>query len=1259
MEKPFDIVLLEQEIGGIELFVSSDEKIESSFKLNKTVIIDKNNNVIGFNLSHCRIQDIKPLQKFKDLEYLYLSNNMIIDVTIIKTFKKLKYLDLSSNKIEDISPINGLTEIEDLNLDNNKIKEIPQLNLPKLLSLDINSNEIDDISGLQNLNSLISLNISYNKFKNIDSLKSLNKLESINLRKNEISDISPISNFKNLYSLVLSDNKINDLTPLSNFIHFDALNLENNQIEDVTPLSSIDINELFIGENYIVDLGPLYKSFKTKKIRFINVNNSPNLLYPTEEIAKKGEDRIVDWFEQWFELTSKNIERCNQKINEIRNDNSIKSLDLGMMGLTDLSVLPNLFELENLEELILSNVWAEFNTEKNEWEPKFSENKLYKNNIISIPNDIIKLKKIKKLIIGGDWKDGEKWNRWRIKDISFINKLDSIEFINLSNNSIDTFKITRNLNLLETIHINNNYIKNISISKAINLKYLFVSNNQIENLNFLKKSLILNAIDLHSNKVKDLYPIRELISRLGIINDQWKYDTISIAKNNLENPGMEVVDRGKEAVLRIIKSNFGNKNTFKNDELKLILVGNSETGKTTLAKYLVRDTNFKARHPFTLWMDIIKINHGNIKINVFDFGGHEYFHDTHHIFFTKNCIYVLIWDKSTDDYKVRDLDQMDVNGNPIKLKTIDYPLFYWLDSIKHFIKDKTPDNFSDEMKNVLKENNSETYNASSLIIQNKVKSRNNLKLLNHLDISNKYPFIYDFINIDLHDEKNLNLLEDRLDEMIEELGILSGGKYPMYYQKIKENIYNFKSYLGKKIINFSEFKRLCKGFIRNLTTDEEFLDIAYFLKDIGLILISNDKKTYYLDLNFISHQIIKIYDGLEKENGVLKEKNIREKNIDEYENILKLIIDFNMAFELNINKTKNYVFPLFLPQNPSKIVDLLIKKNIKPYKRIQYKGFMHKGIILHVFSEYSNKIINEDVDKNTYYWKNGLIVKENNSLVLIKFFEGDKSNDAYIDLFNLDSDLLFVENIKNKIIEINKENQYEVEEYVSVDGVNFISLNLIHENEDHKNEVFLNEKDSKYYKLYDFKKYLKNKNNSMKKVFISYSRQNLQFKDNLKTHLSILERYGLLKAWSCEEIVAGKWNQQIQKELEESDIIIYMVSADFMSSDYIMNDEVKKGIELVRKNPEKKIICVLVGVCQWNKWSVFEEIHIESKGLDDKYSTMDLSQFQFLPYHQYKNDQGVSIREEIVALEKWGRYPYDVINEAYNQIVSKVFYESK
>jgi internalin A len=181
----------------------------------------------------------------------------------------------------------------------------------------------------------------------------------------------------------------------------------------------------------------------------------------------------------------------------------------------------------------------------------------------------------------------------------------------------------------------------------------------------------------------------------------------------------------------------------------------------------------------------------------------------------------------------------------------------------------------------------------------------------------------------------------------------------------------------------------------------------------------------------------------------------------------------------------------------------------------------------------------------------------------------------------------------------------------------------------------------------------------LKKIFISYSRQNLQYKDALKSHLSLLDRYGLVKAWSCDEMKAGTWHDQIQKELEEADIIIYMVSHEFMDSEYIMEDEVKKGIKLVEEDKSKKLICVLTGVCQWKNWSSFEKLLKENGGENSNFSSMDLSQFQFLPYHQYKNEQGIAIREEIVALEQWGRYPYDVINVAYNQIVNRVLAEIK
>jgi internalin A len=388
---------------NIELrHIIEDERIQSKvefYKNQNTYSLNSKKEVIKINLKDNNLENLKGLSIVQTtITHLNLGATRIDNIKVLSNFKNLIFLDLSTNNIEDINPIKGLKKLEYLYLDNNKINKIPELNLPNLYELWLYSNNIVDITNLKYSLNLYSITLSNNKVENINVLGELKNLKVVDLRKNKISDINVLNNFKSLDSLNLSSNTINDISALSSFNNIKYLNLENNLIEDITSLKFIEIEKLFIGENNIIDLSSLYSSLKAKKIQFINVNNSPNLLYPTEGIAKGGEERIVEWLDMLFE----NVEKCKQKINDIKNNDIIKtSLDLGMMGLTDLSLIPELFELENLEELILSNEWAKFNLETKEWEPEFSKNKFYSNNIFNIPIEITKLKKLKKLIVGG------------------------------------------------------------------------------------------------------------------------------------------------------------------------------------------------------------------------------------------------------------------------------------------------------------------------------------------------------------------------------------------------------------------------------------------------------------------------------------------------------------------------------------------------------------------------------------------------------------------------------------------------------------------------------------------------------------------------------------------------------------------------------------------------------------------------------------------------------------------------------------------
>lgn len=134
--------------------------------------------------------------------------------------------------------------------------------------------------------------------------------------------------------------------------------------------------------------------------------------------------------------------------------NKSKRLDLGNCGLQNLTVIPELFECKDLEELILSNEWAEY--ENGKWRKHTSKNKGKKNTILFLPDEIKNLKNLKRLVCGGDWNNQKnKWNRWSISSISHLIELKKLEYLNVSNNRLKNIKGLNQLTELKTVHLNN------------------------------------------------------------------------------------------------------------------------------------------------------------------------------------------------------------------------------------------------------------------------------------------------------------------------------------------------------------------------------------------------------------------------------------------------------------------------------------------------------------------------------------------------------------------------------------------------------------------------------------------------------------------------------------------------------------------------------------------------------------------------------------------------------------------------------------
>ncbi|HEV2655399.1 MAG TPA: toll/interleukin-1 receptor domain-containing protein, partial [Ktedonobacteraceae bacterium] len=86
-------------------------------------------------------------------------------------------------------------------------------------------------------------------------------------------------------------------------------------------------------------------------------------------------------------------------------------------------------------------------------------------------------------------------------------------------------------------------------------------------------------------------------------------------------------------------------------------------------------------------------------------------------------------------------------------------------------------------------------------------------------------------------------------------------------------------------------------------------------------------------------------------------------------------------------------------------------------------------------------------------------------------------------------------------------------------------------------------------------------NGSAINVFISYAHEDEALLRQLQTHLSPLKRQGLIATWYDRQIVAGSnWAGEIDAHLEQASIILLLVSADFLASDYCYEVEMTSAL---------------------------------------------------------------------------------------------------
>ena len=151
--------------------------------------------------------------------------------------------------------------------------------------------------------------------------------------------------------------------------------------------------------------------------------------------------------------------------------------------------------------------------------------------------------------------------------------------------------------------------------------------------------------------------------------------------------------------------------------------------------------------------------------------------------------------------------------------------------------------------------------------------------------------------------------------------------------------------------------------------------------------------------------------------------------------------------------------------------------------------------------------------------------------------------------------------------------------------------------------------DIKEVRVYHYSPFFSKEIKKPKKVFISYSHDDLDYRKELQKYLINMERENLIEVWQDGMIQPGtEWDLTIKENLEKADVIILLVSQSFIASNYIHEVELKKTMEK-QLDGTAQFFPILIKNCDFGTWKALPQKVIESLG---KEGTL-VAKFQFIP----------------------------------------------
>ncbi|NQU51997.1 MAG: leucine-rich repeat domain-containing protein [Bacteroidetes bacterium] len=773
----------------------------------------------------------------------------------------------------------------------------------------------------------------------------------------------------------------------------------------------------------------------------------------------------------------------------------------------------------------------------------------------------------------------------QIKDLTKIRNLKKLNVLNINNNlvsSLNGLEDLEELTLLEahantitntnalinkpnlkSLNLSNNKLQSLdNCIEFKNVKRLDLSYNSIENIENSESLTLIQFIDLNNNGIRDLEIILPFLKRgLKIELPDSNNQVIKVLNNPISLPPKEIVYRGENDILEFYKDLEKQGSAFLY-EAKLLILGESGAGKTTLSRKIL---NVRAKMPedseSTKGIDIKKLvfkTSDNIKfqINIWDFGGQEIYHATHQFFLTQRSFYLLVCDSRKED--------TDFN--------------YWLQAVE-LLSGKSP----------------------LMIIQNEKFGR---KVdIDIRGLKQRFEFISDAHSLDLKSDTNkLRHLKDDIKLQVQQLQHI-GHELPKQWVEIRKDLEEIA--IVNNFIEFNQFKSICNN--NKIFNKDQILRLSRYMHDLGVFLHFQDdailKHYIFLNNEWITNAVYRVLDDTTiqfKKRGhfskgylskIWKDLNYHEMS----DEIIQLMKNFELCYQIP-DKENEYIAPQLLPKEQPDI-------NLDEFNGLQIRydyEFLPKGLISRLIVR-----LHKYIDNISYAWRYGMIITKGQVRALIIETYGKRN--IHIRLSG-NNQVEFLTIIKEEVDLLNK--QYQALRFKKLipcfcseckerkEPFYYSHADLIRRTEKGKFEV---ECENSYEKMKV--KMLLNRffepsisKDSPLKLFISYSKHDEDFKNQLLKALAPLKREEKIIAWHDHLIAPGEeWNDKILQEIEQAEIIILLVSSDFVDTSYIWDIEVSHALER-HKLSEAIVIPIIIRPCDWENLPFAEINALPRKG---------------------------------------------------------------